>query len=225
MLKLAVEKRDEGSKPKEIRENGKIPAVFYGRKEETVSVVLSKKDFEKVWKEAGESSVIELSGVGDDKEALIHDVDIDPVSGDVRHADFYIIEKGKKLNVKVPFEFEGEPPAVKELGGTLVKVLHELEIEVLPKDLPHNIVVDVSPLATFESRILVSDIKLPEGVETTVSLEEVVALVSEVIEEVEPEPEEAPDLEGIEVEQKGKEKEEGTPSEEVSEDIKEKEKE
>lgn len=224
MLKLAIEKRDAGSKPKKIRENGKIPAVFYGRKEKTASVVLSKKDFEKVWKEAGESSVIELSGVGDDKEALIHDVDVDPVSGDVRHADFYIIEKGKKLNVKVPFEFEGEAPAVKELNGTLVKVLYELEIEVLPKDLPQNIIIDVSPLATFESRILVSDIKLPEGVETTVSPEEVVALVSEVIEEVEEEVE-TPDLEDIEVEQKGKEKEEGAPNEEVSEETKGKEKE
>ena len=219
MLKLAVEKRDDSSKPSKIREGGNMPAVFYGRKEEAVSIILSKKDFEKVWKEAGESSVIELEGVGDSKEALIHDVDIDPVSGHVRHADFYIIEKGKKLTVKVPIEFEGTAPAVKELSGTLVKVIHELEIEALPKDLPQNITVDVSSLTTFESRILVSDMKLPEGVESLVALDEVVALVSEVIEEVEEEVE-APDLENIEVEQKGKEKEEDgggadAPAEEV----------
>lgn len=208
MFTLTIEKREAAHKLKKLRAEGKIPAVFYSGKEPTTSIALSKKDFEKVWKEAGESSVIELSGIGDNKEALIHDVDIDPVSGDVVHADFYIIEKGKKVVVKVPIEFDGIPPAVKELGGTLVKVIHELEIEVLPKDLPHNIVVDVSSLSDFESRIFVKDIQLPDGVTSLLNPDDAVALVSEVVEEKEV-VSEAPDLSEIESEQKGKDKEEG----------------
>ena len=152
-------------------------------------------------KEAGESSVIELDGVGDAKEALIHEVDFHPVSGDLRHADFYIIEKGKKVTVKIPLEFIGESPAVKELNGMLVKVMHELEIEVLPKDLPQLIEVNISKLKAFESRILVSDISLPSEAIALAPADEVIALVSEAVEEIEEETE-APDLSEIEVEKK-----------------------
>jgi len=203
MLTLQVTKRDSGGKARKERESGMVPAVFYGRKETSTSISVSERDFEKVWKEAGESSVITLSGVGDDKEALIHDVDFHPVSGLPRHVDFYIIEKGKTLEVSVPIEFEGIAPAVKELGGVLVKVLHELEVEALPKDLPHHIVVDISPLRTLESRIIVKDITLPSGVKTLASPDDVVVLVSEAEEEPEV-PTEAPDLASIEVIKKGK---------------------
>ncbi|HZS43027.1 MAG TPA: 50S ribosomal protein L25 [Candidatus Paceibacterota bacterium] len=208
MLTLNVEKREKKAKLAEIRQNGKIPAVFYGRKSESTPIVVKEADFLKAWKEAGESSVLVLKGAGDEHEALIHDIDLDPVTGRVRHADFYILEKGKKVKVGVPIEFNGLPPAVKELGGTLVKVLHELEIEAMPKDLPHQIEVDVTGLVNFESRVLAKDVKLPQGVELVTDAEEVVALVSEVKEEIEEVV--APiDLESIEVEQKGKKEEEG----------------
>ena len=192
----------------QIRNKGKIPAVFYGRKEASTPIALSEVDFMKAWKEAGESSVLVLSGVGGEHEALIHDIDLDPVTGRVRHADFYVIEKGKKLKIKVPLEFTGVAPAVKELGGMLVKVLHELEIEAMPKDLPHEITVDVSSLVNFESQILAKDVKLPAGVDLVVDPEEVVALTAEAKEEVE-EVAEPVDLSAIEVEEKGKKKEEG----------------
>ncbi len=217
MLTLDITKRENIGNASKRREDGSMPAVFYGRKEESTPVSLSQKTFEKVWKEAGESSVILLKGVGDDKEALIQEADFHPVSGEPRHADFYIIEKGKKVTVNVPLEFIGEAPAVKELGGVLVKVMHELEIEVLPKELPQNIEIDISKLKDFESRILVSDIKLPESATPTVSLDEVVSLVTETSDEEEKAPTEAPDFSEIEVEQKGKKEEE---SEEVSDESK-----
>ena len=161
-------------------------------------------------KEAGESTVVVLSGIGNTKEALIHDVDVDPITGEPRHADFYIIEKGKAVVVRVPLEFEGSAPAIKELGGTLVKTLHEIEIEALPANLPHNIVVDISSLIDFDSQILAQDIKLPDGVTLVTALTEVVALASEAKEEEEETEETAtPDLESIEVEKKGKEEAEG----------------
>ncbi len=208
MLSLSIEKRDIKANLETLRKGGSIPAVFYGRKEESTPISLKETDFMKVWKVAGESSVIVLKVDGEEHEALIHDIDLDPVSGKVKHADFYVIEKGKKLKVNIPIEFEGVSPAVKELGGTLVKVVHEVEIEALPKDLPHNLIVDVSTLVNFESRITAGDIKLPAGVELVTSPEEVVVLAAEAKEEVIEET--APvDLSAIEVSvEKGKKEEE-----------------
>src|SRR3989344_3595382 len=124
---------------KELRKGKEMPAVFYGPKEESTPIAVKLDAFKKVWKDAGESTVVELKGEGIDKEALIYDVDIDTVNGEQSHADFYVMEKGKKVEVAVPLEFIGVSPAVKDLGGVLVKVMHEIEISVLPKDLPHSL--------------------------------------------------------------------------------------
>lgn len=207
MFKLNVEKREKAKKGVVLRKIGKIPAVFYGKKEKSTPIIVSKSEFKKVWKEAGESSVIDLVGKDIEAEALIYDVDLDPVTDEPRHADFYVFEKGKKIEISVPLEFVGIAPAVKDMGGTLVKVMHEIEIEALPKDLPHNITVDISSLLNFDSQILAKDIKLPQGVVLVTKPEEVVVSVYETKEEVE---EATPvDLSSIEVQKKGKEAKEG----------------
>lgn len=207
MINLTAEKRDIKSNLSDLRTKGFIPAVFYGHKEASTPISLKEVDFVKVWKEAGESSVIHLTGKDIDLEVLIQDIDLDPVTDNVRHADFYVIEKGKKVTVNIPLEFTGVAPAVKDLGGILVKVLHELEIEAMPKDLPHDLVVDVSSLATFEDRIFAKDIILPAGVTLLSKPDEVVASVAQAVEEV---VEATPvDLTAIEVEKKGKEVKEG----------------
>ena len=204
MLTLKAELRDKTTKIDQLRKAGRVPAVFYGRKEASTPISITKVDFLKIWKEAGESSVVTLDTPEGTKESLIQDVDIDPVSGYPRHADFYVFEKGHKVEVKLPLEFTGIAPAVKDLGGILVKVLHDLKIEAMPKDLPHNIIVDVSLLAQFNDHILAKDIQMPPGVTLKENLEEVVALVSAPREEKEEEA--APiDLSQIEVEKKGKE--------------------
>ncbi|MEX0917299.1 MAG: 50S ribosomal protein L25 [Candidatus Paceibacterota bacterium] len=216
MLTLNAEKREKVSKVenRKMREEGKIPAVFYGTTTEATPISISASDFKKVWKEAGESSIIALAGVGDERNVLIHDVDVDPVKGHVRHADFYVVEKGKKLQVSVPLEFIGEAPAIKSLGGILTKVLHEVEIEVLPQHLPQHLEVDISSLDDFEKQIQVKDILLPEGVELLAESDEVVALVAEAKEEEEEEPQEI-DMASIQVEKRGKEEaEEGETKEE-----------
>jgi large subunit ribosomal protein L25 len=204
MLTLKAEIRDKSIKPEAIRKAGQVPAVFYGKKEASTPISISKRDFLKVWAEAGESSVITLETPDGEKESLIHDVDIDPVTGNPRHADFYVFEKGHKLEIALPIEFEGSSPAVKDLGGMLVKVLHELKIEAMPKDLPHHIIIDVSGLANFGDQIIAQDIKLPAGVELKENPEEVIVLVSAPREEKEEEVV-APDLSEIEVMKKGKE--------------------
>ena len=203
MITLDVEKRDLKQNLSQIRKTGKIPAVFYGKKEISTPIMLSNAIFEKTLKEAGESTILHLKGDGINVDVLIHDVDLDPVTDKPRHADFYAIEKDKKLAVKIPLEFIGVAPAVKDLGGILVKVMHEMEIEALPKDLPHKLEVDISPLISFTSVVMAKDIKLPSGVSLKIKPEEVIASVYEPKEEVVEE--KAVDLSAIEVEKKGKE--------------------
>src|SRR3989344_1916897 len=204
MLTLKTQRRDIKIKPEVLRETGQIPAVFYGKKEASTPISIPKVDFLKVWKEAGESSVVTLETLEGIKESLIQDVDIDPVTGSPRHADFYVFEKGHKVIVELPIEFTGVSGAVKDLGGVLVKVFHELKVEAQPKDLPHSIEADITSLANFGDQILARDITLPKGVELRVNPDEVIATVSAPREEKEEEV--VPiDLESIEVsEERGK---------------------
>lgn len=210
MLTLKADIRDTKTAPDSIRRGGFMPAVFYGKKEASTPISIRQIDFLKVWKEAGESTVVTLDlsqGTEKDteahKECLIHEVAIDPVSGTPRHADFYVFEKGHKVEVALPVEFTGVSPAIKDLGGTLVKVVHEVKVEAMPKDLPHNIEVDISTLANFGDQILAKDLPLPNGVELKLNPEDVIATVAAPREEKEEEA--APiDLSTIEVEEKGK---------------------
>jgi large subunit ribosomal protein L25 len=179
-----------------------MPAVVYGPKQETIAISLSLLDFKRILREEGESTVIDLEGLGKPMQVLIHEVDRDPVTENPRHADFYAIVKGSKVEVAVPLLFIGESAAVKA-GANLVKVMHELEIEAGAADLPHEIEVDISALENIGDQIHVSDIKLPKGVTTKIEGEEVVALTQEVEVESE-EPTAGPDMDAIEVEKKGK---------------------
>ncbi len=206
MFKLTVQKRENKESLDLLRTSGQVPAVFYGPKDPSISIKLSLADFKKAWKSAGESTVISLVGEGIEIQALIHSVDLDPVTSIPIHVDFYAIEKGKKLTVDVPIEFIGISKAVKDFGAVLVKVLHEVEIEALPKDLPHKIEADISILTTLDSVLTAGDLKLPTGVSLLTKSDEVLASVYEPQEEIE----EAPvDLSAIEVEKKGKEVKEG----------------
>ncbi len=206
MLTLKAEIRSINIKPEAIRKTGRIPAVFYGKKEASTAISIPRIDFLKVWKEAGTFSVVTLDTPQGAKESLIQDVDLDPITGVPRHADFYVFEKGRKVEVELPLEFIGTSPAVKELGGTLVKVLHELKVEAMPKDLPHNIKADISLLANFGDQMLAENVVLPEGVTLLTNPEEVVATISAPREEKEEETTPI-DLSTIEVEKKGKEEE------------------
>ncbi|MFZ2523111.1 MAG: 50S ribosomal protein L25 [Minisyncoccia bacterium] len=209
MLTLDATKRDSKQDLALIRKEGNMPAVYYGKKTPSTPILVSQKEFVKVWRKAGESSVVSIKTPEGSVETLIKDVDFDPVTDAPRHVDFYVFEKGKKIEVSVPLTFEGVSLAVKDLGGILVKALHDIKISSDPTNIPKEFVVDISALVTPDSVILAKDIKLPSGVELMENPEEVVAAVTQYKEEVE---EAAPvDLSTIEVEKKGK-KEEETPA-------------
>ena len=205
---LAAQLREEtGKRSKRLLEEGRLPAVVYGPKQEATTISLSMTEFTKILRDVGESSVVELSGLKAPLQVLIHDVDLDPVKNTPRHVDLYAIEKGAKVEIAVPLEFIGESAAVKA-GANLVKVMHELEIEAAPADLPAEITVDISVLAEVGSQIHVRDLKIPAGVTVKADEEQVVALIQEVTVEEEA-PVAAVDMGAIEVEKKGKTEEEG----------------
>lgn len=186
-----------------LRAEGRAPAVLYGGAEkESLMVSFDVRDFEKVWRDAGGSSIVTLTGLDGEKSVLIHDVTVDPLYGTPIHADFLAVRTDEVVEVDVPLVFTGVSPAEKALGGTLIKVMHTLTIEALPKNLPHEIEIDITSLATFEDQILVKDVVLPTGVTAIVEPDEVVALVQEAQQEEEVVA--SADLSTVEVEKKGK---------------------
>ncbi|MFA4975126.1 MAG: 50S ribosomal protein L25 [Candidatus Paceibacterota bacterium] len=208
MFVIKAKKRNEGINLDTLRNEGEIPAVFYGMGKATTSISIPTVEFKKIWREAGESSTIKVS-IGDNNiDVLIHDVQVHPVTDEPIHVDFLVVDMNKKIKVNVPLEYIGISNVVKNGLGNLVKVLHEVEIEALPKDLPHNLIIDISKLETIDDQVFVSDIKLPIGVVLITDLNEVVASV--VLQVEEKEEVIAPiDLSAIEVEKKGKKEEEG----------------
>ncbi|HRH31463.1 MAG TPA: 50S ribosomal protein L25 [Candidatus Paceibacterota bacterium] len=208
MTTLQAQFRKTSENLDSIRSSGNLPAVFYGSGKETTPISVPMMAFDKAFKEAGESSTIHLVLPDGELDVLIHEVQLHPVKHVPIHADFLVVDMNKPIEVAVPLEFVGVSPAVKGNLGVLTKVIHELEVRGLPKNIPHQIEVDISSLETLENQIHVKDIKLPSGVEAMIGEDEVVALVSAVKEEVE---ETAPmDLSTIEaVDQKGKKEEEG----------------
>ncbi|HEX8916965.1 MAG TPA: 50S ribosomal protein L25 [Chloroflexota bacterium] len=206
MITLAAEKRDpKAASLSALRTKGLIPAVVYGAHHESMSIAVDAKAFAKVLREAGEateSTIVSLSGVGAALPTLIHEIAFDPIKGFPLHVDFYAVTKGEKVEVAIPLSFVGESAAV-EAGANLVKVMHEIEVEADPMNLPTAIDVNLSALAAEGDQIHAKDLALPKGVTLVGDPEEVIALAQAVVEEKEEAP--AADLSAIEVEKKGKE--------------------
>lgn len=180
MRELTAKPRTElGKKAATLRRAGFLPAVVYGEGSTSEAIAVTLRDFEKVYREAGESSVVMLKVAGGKNlSVLIHDVAYDPITSKPIHADFYSVRMDKEIEAKIPLVFTGESAAVKEEGGILVKVMHEVEVRALPKDLPHEISIDVILLDKIGARIYVRDLKLPKGVKALAEAHEVIALVA-----------------------------------------------
>lgn len=208
----ATKREIQGKKVAILREEKLIPAVLYGYEINSTPISVQYQPFQKIYREAGESSLIDLV-VGDNAalKVLIHGVDTDPLSDRYIHIDFYRVNMTQKLTVRIPLAFIGESKAVKELGGILVKTIDEIEVRCLPDKLVSEISIDISPLATFDDAITIKDIVLPEGIELHEGSNDVIATVTQPISEEELKAlEEKPieDVSQIKVEEKGKKEEE-----------------
>lgn len=204
--------RSKADKLANMRNNSIIPAVVYGAGTPSTPISVPAQEFLKVFKEAGESEVLTLELDGKKLNVLIHEVQWHPVQDAALHIDFYVVNMNKPVEVSVSLNFDGVSEAVKR-GGVLVKVLHELEIKALPKDLPHEIVIDLSLLENLHDQIQVKDLKLPNGVEVLNDADDVICIAEPASEEVVDETP-AADLSSIEVEKKGKKDEEEPASQE-----------
>jgi large subunit ribosomal protein L25 len=180
MIKLLAKIREsEGKKTKDLREKGIIPAILYGPKLENLLLEVDLKEFEKVYQGAGESSLIELEVDKKKFMVLIHAVEMEAISQKPIHIDFYQPNLDEEIVSTVPLVFEGEAPAVKNLGGTLLKNIYEVDVRALPQNLPHEIKVDISRLETFEDYVLIKDLPLSDKVKVLKDPEETVVFVSE----------------------------------------------
>jgi len=185
-----------------------IKAVVYGPAYPSTPLIINQKDFTKLYKAAGESSIVTLKGLDNDQDVLIYDIQINVRNGDIVHVDFYAVKKGQKIKVGVPLVFVGVSEAVKTYGADLVKNIFEVEIEAEAKDLPHEIEIDLSVLVEVDDNIKVGDIKAPKGVKILSNEDDVIVTVSKHEEEKEEESTEI-DMSAIEVsDAKGKKEEE-----------------
>lgn len=188
-MELRVQKREIfGKRVKSLRKGGFVPAELYGHGIKNIHLNVPKKEFSKIFKEAGESTLVNIVVEGAESEklpVLIHDVLTDPIKDDITHIDFYQVRMDEKIQAAIPLEFIGEAPAVKEKGGVLVKAMHEIEVEALPIDLPHTIKVDLGKLIDIKTSVHVKDLEVLKGVKLLVELETVIATIIEQAKEEE----------------------------------------
>lgn len=173
-IKLKYEKRELfGRKVNRIRKAGLVPANIFGKDVKSEAISINAKEFSEVFKKAGETQIIDLSG----KPVLVSNIQVDPISGLMLHIDFRQVDLKEKIEAKVPVEVIGESPAEKQNLGTVVQQLHEVEVSALPTDLPEKITVDASTLLEVDQSIYVKDLKVDKNVEIITDLETIVVKV------------------------------------------------
>jgi large subunit ribosomal protein L25 len=178
-LKALLRKETGKGPARRMRQEGRIPAVIYGRDEETRSLSIDALEFDNLMRNVSlENTLIDLSikGKRGKIRALVGEVQVNPVKAEVLHVDFHQIQAGAKVHVQVPIRLEGTAEGVKE-GGVLQHVLHEVEVRCSSEAIPEDFTVDVSALLIGDS-IHVSDMEFPEGVEVQVDADRTVCLVA-----------------------------------------------
>lgn len=230
---LVSEKRTVlGKKVKKLRREGIVPANVYGKGLESTAIQVKLEDFQKVYKEVGSTSLIDLDLNGKTHPVLVKNLHQTFPHHIPLHVDFYQVNLKEKVKTMVPIVLSGEPKAVTDKVGLLLQTLAEVEIEALPEALPEHIEISVEKLAAVDEQLSVEDLKAPEGVEILTAGDQIIAKIGElVVEEPEPEvpaegEEGAEAAEGEEGEAgEGEEKAEGAESEEKSAEAKEETKE
>ncbi|HEX8932184.1 MAG TPA: 50S ribosomal protein L25 [Patescibacteria group bacterium] len=186
-----------GKKVKKLRREGLVPANVYGKGLESKAIQVKLADFQAIYKEVGETGLVDLKVGESTKPVLIKNLQMAYPLRIPLHVDFYQVNLKEKVKTMVPVVLTGEPTAVTEKVGLLLQTLSEVEIEALPEKLPENIEISVAHLATVDEQVMVGDLKAPEGVEILTAPDQIVAKIGELVVE-EPEPEVAEGEEGAE---------------------------
>jgi large subunit ribosomal protein L25 len=186
MLSLTATIRTQlGRKSKKLRRDGYLPGVLYGRKVKSTPLSLVYKDFERIYGEAGESSLISLefkdqtpAGVGRENVVLIRDAVLHPLKRRFEHVDFYQVPMDEEIVIPIPLVFINESSAVQGEGAVLVRNVYEITVRALPKDLPRELSVDLSKLEHTNDTILAKDLSLPAGVKCEAGEDFVIAFAA-----------------------------------------------
>jgi large subunit ribosomal protein L25 len=179
--KLKIEKRKVlGKQVKKLRRDGIIPGNIYGKNIKSEAVQVDAKLFSDVYKEAGETGLVDVDLDGKLTPVLIHNVHKN-FRNQVLHADFFQVNLKEKVKTMVPLEILGEPKAVTDKIGLLMNILSEVEVEALPEELPEKIEVNVEHLANIDEQITVGDLKIPTGVEVLTDPAQVVSKIGELV--------------------------------------------
>lgn len=176
----------EDKNTKLIKDIGNIPAVLYGNAIENKNLIIKLLDFENIYNEAGESSLVNL--IIDDKDAIkiiIKEIQKDPIKDKIIHTDLYKIDMNKTITTEIPIKFVGVSPAVNELGGFLVKHFNGIDVECLPGDLVNNLEVNISSLVEFGNSIKIKDIKIPDNIKLLGEMNDLIVSVLEPRKEIE----------------------------------------
>ncbi len=217
-MELLAKKRTAfGKKNRALRRAGLIPGELYGHGVVNEHVVVPEKEFARVFKEAGMNTMVNLALEEKRHPVVIHDVQHDYLTNAITHVDFYEVSLREAIRARVPLEFIGEAPAVKEKGGILNKSMSEIEVEALPEALPHRLPVDLTALDDLNKSFYVRDLMVASGVKLMVEPETVIVTVTPPRAEEEAAPAPTPDISVVKVEdeekkvkrQVEKEKEEG----------------
>jgi large subunit ribosomal protein L25 len=208
----AEERSVLGKKVKKLRREGFIPGNFYGKGLNSHALHVKLSDFENVYKETGETGLVDLAYDGKTKPVLIKNLQMNYATRTLLHVDFYQVNLKEKVKTTVPVVLTGEAKAVTDKIGLVLQTFSDVEIEALPDKLPENIEVSVENLAEIGEQITVADLKAPEDVTILTDPAQTVAKVVEPVVE-EPEPEEVAEseegAEGEAAEGEGGEKAEG----------------
>ncbi|MCK5080580.1 MAG: 50S ribosomal protein L25 [Candidatus Moranbacteria bacterium] len=210
------------AKPRVLKEEGDfsdwIKGVVYGPElKENKIVWVRLQDFDRVYKEAGRSTLIDLEIEGDKNEysVLFYDIQYHGLTDRCVHLDLYKVKMGEKIDATVKLSFINEAPGVKEQGGVLVKNTPALEVRCFPRHLVGEIEVDLAGLKEIEDSFYVKDLKIPEEIEVITGPDTVVVSIARprTTEELEKLDEKIEmDVDKVEVEKDG-ETEEGDESE------------
>lgn len=198
-LTIEVTRREETgtNANRRLRKAGTLPGVLYGGGKDSVPIKLDRKIIHRLLKEGGDNAVflLKLSGTKDSRHAMVREMDVDPISRQIRHIDFQRILLTEKVRVQVHIELQGEPVGVRTDGGVLDFITREVGVEALPTMIPAAIYADVSELHIGQ-HLELGDLEVPEGVEFTDEDSKVVVAVaqSRVADSLEEEEEEAEDL-------------------------------
>jgi len=209
-LNAFVRSVDGRAEVKKLRDAGRVPAVIYGRQTKPENLELNAREMnDLIHHSASENILVDLDVDKKKRLALVQDVQHHPLSGKVLHVDFHEVNENEKVTVMVPVETTGEAVGVKTGGGVLEHVLFKLKVRALPKNLPEQIIIDVSALEVGKS-IHVGEIKLAEGVEIIGNKTTPVVAVAMPKVEAEPVPAEGAAAAAGDVEMIKEKKEDGT---------------